>query len=414
MSKRGQDAATATFGYAGVSGGALLRHDALADAYGERYHRPGTPSRRPMLGAERKLLRNSKGRARYLSGVLLATASAPAAAKGTHDLVTASKRRTFVEDGVSGLTESLQEKQTNTRRTPTKLAAGNYLAGTATGLATGGAVQYALRHRKIGGGAKSVLASNATVLAGVGSLPIQRKIVEHRTKGAYTATPTGLKRVPRNQSARHGTRLAKRNDQATGMSRAEELRNIKRKQHTAAVNAVTSAGGIGSLGMLGAAALPHVKNRGRLVRAATILGTASGGASSVNGLESARLQRRDLRAREQVLTEASKAVIPPDKDILTFWGNNGSWKALNRGAAKHPSNERWRLSAERGKARNKARSRRVVPMGLDPRDYYEWQHGPVIKALGMPRAPRMRRGFLRQTRTATGLTTSAVRGGLIR
>lgn len=141
-----------------------------------------------------------------------------------------------------------------------------------------------------------------------------------------------------NPAASHGSRVAKA-DTSTGMSRKEELAAIRRKQRSAVINAATSTAGIGSLGMLGVAALPHVRNRAGLVRAATTVGTASAGVGSLNGLESARLQRRDLKAREKVLTS---------------------------------------------------------------------------KALGMPRVPGMRRGFLRQTRTATGLKVSSVRGGLIR
>jgi hypothetical protein len=336
---RSQAAATATFGYAGVAGGAALREHALSDAYGQRPRSVRVRSHRPMVFAERQLLKAPAGRKRYVAGATLAALSAPAAARGTHDLL--SKRRTFVEDGVAGVTDSLREKNVNARRAPTPLVAGNYAAGTAVGATSLAVAQHAMRNSRIPRGGRSAIASSAAVLAGTASLPIQRRVIERKTKGAYTATPTGLKRVvkPVNHGARSGTRIAKTNDQSTGMSRAEELRNIKRKQRAAAINATTSAAGIGSLGLLGAAALPHVKNRAALVRTATTIGTASAGAGSLNGLEGARLQRRDLKAREHVLT---------------------------------------------------------------------------AKAYGLPRVPRVRRGFLRQTRTATGVTTSAVRGGLIR
>jgi len=409
MSQRKQQAAaTATFGYAGVAGGALLRNDAIADAHGERPGsvRPRVP--RAAIGAERRILRAGVGRKRYLAGATLATLAAPAAAKGTHDLL--AKRRTFVEDGVSGVTESLQEKNRNTRRAPTKLVAGNYLAGTAVAAGAGAGAGHLLRSHP--SGRRSVIASTGAVLAGTASLPIQRRIIEHKTKGAYTATPTGLKRVvkPVNHGARHGTRVAKTNDASTGMSRAEELRNLKRKQRTAAVNATTSVAGIGSLGLLGAAALPHVKNRAALVRTATTIGTASAGAGSLNGLEGARLQRRDLKARERVL--ASKA-LPPRKHHLIYWQGNG-YRRLNNAARQHPRRRAAFADAEYARQGHKATGGHVRQFEMTPYSAYERQTGKVVKAYGLPRVPRVRRGFLRQTRTATGVTTSAVRGGLIR
>lgn len=339
MTQRQQAAATATFGYTGVAGGALLRHSGLAEAYGERPGSTRAQTKRPVLFAERKLFRHAAGRKRYLAGATVAALTAPAAARGTHDLL--SKRRTFVEDGVSGVTQTLQEKNRNTRRAPAKLVAQNYAAGTGVGALAAGGAHLAMRHRALGGGTKSAIASSAAIMAGSASLPLQRRLIERRSQGAYTATPTGLKRVPKpvNHGARHGTRVAKTNDASSGMSRREELASIKRKQRTATINATNSVAGITSLGLLGAAAMPHAKHRAKLIRTATTLGTASAGVGALNGFEGARLQRRDLKAREHVLAS---------------------------------------------------------------------------KALGLPRVPRVRTGFLRQTRTATGVRTSAVRGGLVR
>ena len=348
MSKdRNQAAATATFGLGGVAGGAALRHYGLADAYGEMGHDHRPREKRPAVFAERRLLKAPHGRRKFLLGAGLAALSAPAAAKGTYDLWHGGKRRTFVEEGVSGVAESLRERNTKENRTaPVGLRARNYAVGAATTGATGGAAHLLMRRTKIPHAGRASIASVGGVLAGVATLPAQSKITQRASRGKYIATPTGLKRVvePTNHGARHGTRLAKRNDAVTGMSREDELKAIKRKRRTANVNAVTSAGGVGSLALLGAAALPHVPNRGRLVRAATTVGTGSAGIGAVNGLEGAHLARRDLKARERVLTGTSKALTVP----------------------------------------------------------------------GVLRAPRVRRGFLRQTRSATGVTTSTVRGGLIR
>jgi hypothetical protein len=141
------------------------------------------------------------------------------------------------------------------------------------------------------------------------------------------------------ESARHGSRVSKGASTTTGMSRDEELKQIKRKKRTAAVNSLTSAVGIGSLAALGAAGLPNVpgKVRGQLARGAAGATVVSGGVSSLNGLAGARQARRDLRAREHALS----------------------------------------------------------------------------KALGIRRAPAMRRGYLRQTRNGAGIIrTTSVRGGL--
>lgn len=352
---RQQAAATATVGLSGIAGAGALRHYGLADAHGELGHdnRPKTPRRR--VFAERRLLKTRHGRGKYLLGAGLAALSAPAAAKGTVDLWDGGKRRTFVEEGVSGAAEALRERNTKeNRRAPVGLRARNYAVGAAATGATGGATHFLLRKTPIPHAGRASIASVTGALAGLSTLPVQAKVTRRASKGKYTATPTGLKRVvePVNHGARHGTRVAKVNDAVTGMSRKDELKAIKRKQRTATVNAATGLGGVGSLALLGAAALPGVKNRGRLVRTASTLGTASAGVGAVNSLEGAHLARRDLKARKAVLEGTSKA------------------------------------------------------FGL-PRP-------PTLPGVASARAPRVRRGFLRQTRTATGISTSTVRGGLTR
>lgn len=156
----------------------------------------------------------------------------------------------------------------------------------------------------------------------------------------------------RNQGqSRHGTRVGKA-DAVTGMSRRQEVQQIRRKQRSAALGATTAAGSIGATGLLAASYAPKLRATGRggkLRNASFALGTLAGGVGAANSLEGAHLQRKDLAARRRVLQSKG-------------------------GVAK-------------------------VGIRLAP--------------TGIRRAPAMRRGFIRQTRMPSGLTrVSTVRGGL--
>lgn len=187
---RRRAAATATVGLGGVAGAGALRHRALMDAYDERTDKP---IQRPRLGAERRLLKVRRGRGKYLAGAGLALVTGPAAIKGTSDFM--SKRQSFVAEGVTGVGESLRERRRNLKeKPPAKLVAANYGTGAAVGSLAGGAAHLGLRKVKLPGGAKAGLASSAGVLAGAASLPAQRRYIERKSRGRYTATSSGITR----------------------------------------------------------------------------------------------------------------------------------------------------------------------------------------------------------------------------
>jgi hypothetical protein len=110
----------------------------------------------------------------------------------------------------------------------------------------------------------------------------------------------------------HGSRIAKAAP-GTGMSRREEIEQIRRKQHAAVANLGAGGLGVSSLGMIGAAALPKVPGRVRahLVRAGTVTGTVGAGVGGVTGLRSTRLQQRDLRARRHALEGGVAKALRP-------------------------------------------------------------------------------------------------------
>lgn len=115
-----------------------------------------------------------------------------------------------------------------------------------------------------------------------------------------------------NQGARRGSKAFAKADQSSGMSRREELEQIRRKRRAAAIAATTSTGSIAATGLLGGSLLPkvrHTPRAGKLRTASFATGTIAGGAAALNGLEGAHLQRRDLRAREQALV--GKALLRP-------------------------------------------------------------------------------------------------------
>jgi hypothetical protein len=197
---RRQDAATATIGLAGVGGAGALRHTGLERAYGG--------GKRPLLAQELKLIRRgTRGRGTYLSGAALGLLSVPPAAVGTARLlgnktekITASKResrkkKTFLEEGLTGVRRSLAERtDTVTSPAPVKLMAANYLGGAAIGSAAGGLVHRGLSSTRFPGAGRSALAAATGVAAGAATLPVQSKLIERASHGKYVATSTGVRR----------------------------------------------------------------------------------------------------------------------------------------------------------------------------------------------------------------------------
>lgn len=200
MGERKRNAATATFGLAGVAGAGALRHSALVDSYGEK---GPSPIKRPKSPhpAELRLLKHPAGRGKWLAGIGLGAVSIPPAATGTAGLLTRKRqermeKRSFVREGYEGTKQSILERNESfTEKRPAKLVAGNYLAGAAIGSGAGALAHRALGTRKIPGTARSAAAAVAGTVAGAASLPVQSKLTRRASHGRYEVTPTGVRRV---------------------------------------------------------------------------------------------------------------------------------------------------------------------------------------------------------------------------
>jgi hypothetical protein len=159
-----------------------------------------------------------------------------------------------------------------------------------------------------------------------------------------------VKRVAKAQTSRHGSRVSKI-DAVTGMSRREEHKQLDRRRNAAVISATSAATGLGGAGLLIAGSLSkNPKIKGNLVRAAANTAVASGGLGGVVGIRNAVLTNRDIKGRRKILNTV------PEKESAS--------KALS-------------ISG--------------------PRPF---------------RAKAVRTGYLRQTRSAAGIKTSSVRGGI--
>lgn len=200
-----REAAGATLGMAGVGTAAALRHTGLERAYKK--------GKRPPILQELKMLREgTKGRRFYVAGMALGAVSTPGAAHSINELATANKmpvtrsrvkksvkqekRRGFAREGAHSVKESfLASGQTIKHPPPAKLAVGNYLGGAAIGTTTGGVVHHVLGKTKFPGTARSAAAMMTATGVGALTLPLQSRIMNRATKGAYETTATGVRRV---------------------------------------------------------------------------------------------------------------------------------------------------------------------------------------------------------------------------
>lgn len=228
--QRRRDAATTTFGMAGVGGGAALRHVGLERAY----HKGKRP---PVLQELKMLKEGTKGRRFYGAGMLLAGASAPAAVVGGDRLLTSrpktlvkkskkKERRSFAAEGVSGMKRSfVNGNQTIKHPPPAKLMAGNYIGGGILASSAGGLANMALkRHTKIPGAGRAALAAMTATGVGTASLPAQSKIMNRASHGEYEATAYGVRRTktkPVRPSAR-ATQVEARASRGADMRRARQ------------------------------------------------------------------------------------------------------------------------------------------------------------------------------------------------
>lgn len=137
--------------------------------------------------------------------------------------------------------------------------------------------------------------------------------------GAFAGYSAALRRETARKDKMNSVSKAVANQ--TGMSQREQRAQIKRKRRNLGLSMVSTGVGAAGVGLLGARELgPRLPKVGatvarhapRLERAG--LGTAlvGGGVSSVQGSQSARIQRRDLHAQEKVygVTKAAGTLVP--------------------------------------------------------------------------------------------------------
>lgn len=279
-----QGRATATVGLTGVAGAGALRHVALDRAYGQE--------KRPALVAERRFLRRARtgGRARYVAGAVLGAVSAPAAVTGVYQSLNKADDRQhpgFVRTGLQGARRAATQRAGNTHPEPgsRRLVAGNYVASAAAGSATGGIVHRLLANR-VPGAARAGLAGVAAVSLGAATLPLQAKATQRASHGAYTVTPSGVKRA-RQKPVRPSS-------QATLSTRVGKLSTLSPSQKRARVAASGGAPFIGDFAQAATAArlAPHEQRRG--AAALTYGGNQSGAITGqvVGAYGAAALARR--------------------------------------------------------------------------------------------------------------------------
>lgn len=196
-----RDSATATLGLGGVGVAAGLRHTGLERAYGGK--------KRPPLAQELRLLKHgSKGRRIYLAGSATGLLAIPTAAVGlygsgadvkAHYAKAEDKQQHgFLVEGALGAKDALTQRNTTlVHPAPIHLQAGNYAGGALVGSLSGGAVNMALRHKKLPGAVKAGLAAMTGITAGTSALPVQSTLMNQYTHGKYEVTPTGVQRKKR-------------------------------------------------------------------------------------------------------------------------------------------------------------------------------------------------------------------------
>lgn len=304
-----RDAATATFGMAGVGGGAALRHVGLERAY-KKGKRP------PVLQELKMLKEGTKGRRFYGAGMVLGGVSVPAAVVGTDRLLTRSRvkksskkeRRSFAAEGASGMKRSfLNGNQTIKHPPPAKLMAGNYIGGGVLASSAGGLVNFALkRHTKLPGAARASIAAMAATGAGAASLPVQSKIMNRASHGEYEATAYGVRRTktkparPSTQATQVEARASRGADprrarqEIVGKYYGEDMTHAQKRARVASITGVPFVADAAQAVQAGRMAPPELRRR--TVAMTYVPGQVGGVGGSVAGAYgAAALARRSAK-----------------------------------------------------------------------------------------------------------------------
>ena len=338
-----RDAATATFGMAGVGTAAALRHKALERAY-KKGKRP------PVLQELQMLKPKVKGRGMYATGMALGAVSAPAAFAGTARLLTPNKRpvaksdetkrKSFVSEGAFGVKRALKESNSSIHNPPpAKLALGNYLAGAAVGTGTGAAIHHVLGRTRLPGSARSAVAGMSMVGASAATLPVQSKLIHRASGGEYEVTPYGVRRKKTNavRPSKRATTIEARPGRGgdprhtrqqivpSSVGKAyygEDMTHAQKRRRVAAVTGPPIVGDIAQAAQAGRMAPPDLRKKTAAMT--YVSGQAGGGAGTVAGAYgAAALARRSKKfstgtakvndAMDSGKARARKAVHLPPK-----------------------------------------------------------------------------------------------------
>lgn len=208
MTSRRHDVATGAVGYSLVGTGGVARELGIRRAHAALGRDRNTePFRPPGLAVARAIKKphSAKATALYLGGTTLAAAGAPAAAVGTYNLTRrrvrkADHRRTpFLQEGVAGTREAINERATNFKNAPAKSRGVPYAVGTVGGLAGSAATHRALdlvgRARKapVHGLARAALTAAGGIAGATAGVPVGSRMVARRSPG-YELTPVGVRR----------------------------------------------------------------------------------------------------------------------------------------------------------------------------------------------------------------------------
>ena len=253
MGKRRRDVITTGVGMSAFGTGAAMRHTALERAY------EGGP--RPRLAQELKFMaKRTKGRKLYAGGAALGTLAVAPAGVGLNNLIRkepASKAHhtNIYQDTTDGIGSALAARGKTianpapVHRQAQSLAVGGLVASSTSGLA------HLAMHKapKRLQGLKAGTAAVTGLSAGIVSLPVQSKLMQRTSHGAYQVTPTGVTRTktPRVNASRKATKVERRGgvELAVRKAQAREANGRWTGGQTAGVGAI-AAGSLSAVGLL--------------------------------------------------------------------------------------------------------------------------------------------------------------------
>ena len=204
---------------------------------------------------------------------------------------------------------------------------------------------------------------------------------------------------------------------ATGMTRREQSEQLERKKRNLGISMVATGLGATGVGILGAREIgPHLPRIGdkvarhskELERVGLATALGGGGVSSYQGAQSARIQRRDLKAQQQVL--ASKGLGPMSRGLVAGVMPKSLLAAAAAGAplVDHRAIRGMKISGT------------ATGVGIPAAAYYQGkrverkkQKELASKAFGIPRKAGFRASTIATRRTAQGMLVPVRRANTV-